>query len=489
MFDRLQVYIQNQERNPPPKFIGRQDILDDLCNCLEAVGTNNPNSMTRIVQGVPGAGKTSLCAEFIRRNHGRVILGNEMVRNPDKTDAAEDAHLPDQVRKSRVVLCLEVMPDAISGPPLNLAVDIRNRMLAAYASLGGEAGRAGKARQYGRIFASVLGAICRREQDPAIRNNLNFLNMKSGLSACLNAYAKDLWKDDVIIALCVDEMQNCGATSEAKASLNVLHNVKHGARIAPLFFGLPHTERHIRQKLKLSRLNTNSAKDIGSLQPGEGGDVIDATLKHLGVDWDNPAWRDYAVRAGFDEAAWIDLQTRLADAIETEAHDFPQHLTAGIIAICQTLQNHRKELAPESADALIDEAQALHLDTKIIYYEGRLSSADLTKHRLALGAICRMADLAQDNCVDEADAVTAVRNGTRKDMTEQDAEAVLKTAVGSGLLVHMEDYEQYGPPNIPSMQTHLIDRLMQDFEMQKSAAVRLKDSLDLQLQSAHSHEP
>ena len=488
VFKRMGVYIRHQERQPPPNFIGRQKILKDLGTCLDEVGNDNSSGMTRIVQGVPGAGKTSLCAEFIKLNHGRTILG-EMVRNPDKTDAEEDAHLPDKVQKKRVVLCLEVTPDVIAGPPLNLAAEIRNQLLDAHAALKGEAGQAARDRKTGLTIANALGAIFQRDKEACQRNQFHFLNMQSGLSACLNAYAKDLWGDDIILALCVDEMQNCEATAHAKASLNVLHNVKHNARIAPLFFGLCHTEQHIAEKLKLTRLNPPHTHPIGALEPVEARQVIDSTMGHLGVAWSNPAWRAYVTQAGFDETTWATLQTQLADIIDAEAQGFPQHLTAGLIGLCETLQARRKYLAPELAGALVEEVQENHLDGKAAYYEKRLVNAKLQKHRMALGAICRLAEQSHDGCVDEADARRAVLSGPGEELTKQDAKDVLKAAVRAGLLMHWEDYAQYGPPSIPSMQAHLSNRLRQDVENQKASAVRLNDTMDLQLQSAHTHEP
>ncbi len=62
---RIRDFLRQGEGAPPPVFVGRDAILEDiLTTAKESAGQPK---MTRIVQGAPGAGKTSLLHEMQRR--------------------------------------------------------------------------------------------------------------------------------------------------------------------------------------------------------------------------------------------------------------------------------------------------------------------------------------------------------------------------------------------------------------------------------------
>ncbi len=72
----LESFLELTEGDPPPVFVGRVDVLDDIARAAKRVwkGTETERhgaaKTTRIVQGAPGAGKSSIL--------------NEMARNPER---------------------------------------------------------------------------------------------------------------------------------------------------------------------------------------------------------------------------------------------------------------------------------------------------------------------------------------------------------------------------------------------------------------------
>ncbi len=62
---RIKEYLRQGEGAPPPVFVGHDDILEDVLST--AKDSAGQPKMTRIVQGAPGAGKTSLLHEMQKR--------------------------------------------------------------------------------------------------------------------------------------------------------------------------------------------------------------------------------------------------------------------------------------------------------------------------------------------------------------------------------------------------------------------------------------
>ena len=110
VFQRMRSYASDLERASPPVFVGREDILDELRFVVERVAADNPRGMTRLVQGVPGAGKSSLCDEFMASVQGTEVTG-------------------------RRVLCAKLDPSNLAQPPLEL-VNKADRLAAPRAGAG-----------------------------------------------------------------------------------------------------------------------------------------------------------------------------------------------------------------------------------------------------------------------------------------------------------------------------------------------------------------
>ena len=66
---RIREYLRQGEGAPPPVFVGHDDILKDILTT--AKDSASQPKMTRVVQGAPGAGKSSMLHEMQKRWTGK----------------------------------------------------------------------------------------------------------------------------------------------------------------------------------------------------------------------------------------------------------------------------------------------------------------------------------------------------------------------------------------------------------------------------------
>ena len=464
-FNAMQHYVDLHERSAPMAFVGRDEVLADLMSAVKTTAANeDAEGMTRVVQGVPGAGKTSVCREFIRRHQNEEILW---------VDQAGGKH-------RAAVFCVDLSPGALNAPPLTFVQGIHEKWLRHCRSL--EAG----VKQAGRAHLSRLSDIVRlwlrRNTEHESVEKTSALTERSSLDACIGAYCHDYWGEDMVIALCIDEAQNCPGTTHAKAIMGGLHNRDHPARIAPLLFGLPNTLDHVSDQEKglgLSRLNDDVIHDICLLEPGQPREIVVGTFDRLGLEWSNPGWSGHLRSLGFSPIQWDDWRNRVADAIAEGSSDFPQHVTLGLRAACQALIDRRETLAPTGLDAMLKDIRTTHHQRKTSYYQRRLSS--VIQYGAAFGAICRKAAESPDAGVTHADAKRAIAAGSSADDESLDnaqTNAILKQALGKGILRQMQDGE-VGPPPIPSMSTHLELVLQRALDRGRSHALRACQAIGL----------
>ena len=464
-FDAMQHYVDLHERSAPMAFVGRDEILADLMSAVKTTAVaDHAKGMTRVVQGVPGAGKTAICDEFIRRHQNEEILWVDQAG-----------------RKNRAaVFCVSLDPDALNAPPLTFVQGIHEKWLRHCRSL--EAGL----KQAGRAHLSRLSDIVRlwlrRSTEHESAEKISALTEHSSLDACVGAYCHDYWGEDMVIALCIDEAQNCPVTAYSKAIVGGLHNRTHPARIAPLLFGLPNTLDHVSDQEKglgLSRLNDDVIHDICLLEPGQAHEIVVGTFDRLGLEWSNPGWSGYLRSLGFSPIQWDDWRNRVADAIAERSSDFPQHVTLGLRAACQALIDRRETLVPTGLDDMLKDIRATHHQRKTSYYQRRLSS--VIQYVAAFGAICRKAAGSPYGSVAEEEARAAIEAATPEkghSLAADRADAILKQALGKGILRQMQDGE-VGPPPIPSMSKHLELVLQRALDRGRSHAVRACQAIGL----------
>ena len=464
-FDAMQHYVDLHERSAPMAFVGRDEVLADLMSAVKTTAANeDAEGMTRVVQGVPGAGKTAICNEFIRRHQNEEILWMDQAGRKNKA----------------AMFCVDLSPAALNAPPLTFVQGIHEKWLRHCRSV--EAGL----KQAGRAHLSRLSDIVRlwlkRNTEHESVEKTGALTERSSLDACIGAYCHDYWGEDLVIALCIDEAQNCPGTAHAKAIMGGLHNREHPARIAPLLFGLPNTLAHVsdqEQGLGLSRLNLDCIHDICLLEPGQPREIVDGTFDKLGLEWSNPGWSGHLGSRGFSATQWDDWRNRVADAIAEGSSGFPQHVTLGLHAACQALIDRRETLAPTGLDDVLKDIRATHQQRKTAYYQQRLSS--VIQYSAAFGAICRKAAESPDAGVTHADAKRAIAAGSSandESLDNAQTNVILKQALEKGILRQMQDGE-VGPPPIPSMSKHLELVLQNALDRGRSHAVRACQAVGL----------
>ena len=198
-----------------------------------------------------------------------------------------------------------------------------------------------------------------------------------------------------------------------------------------------------------------------------------------GLKWRNPGWSGHLRRRGFKPLQWDGWRNKIADAIAAGSSDFPQHVTLGLHAACQALIDRRETLAPNCLGDMLKDVRAKHQQWKAHYYQQRLES--IIQYGAAFGAICRKAAESPYGGITHADAKRAIAAGSSADDESLDnaqTNAILKQALGKGILRQMQDGD-IGPPAIPSMSTHLDLVLRKALDQGRSHAVRACQAIGL----------
>lgn len=437
VFERMRAYASDLERASPPVFVGRQEILAELRFVAERVAADNPRGMTRVVQGVPGAGKSALCDEFMAQVQGRVLAG-------------------------RRVLCAKLDPSNLAQPPLELVNKLTDSLPRALAQVPGT-GRfvADKHALFSELASTAL-QLKRRQSVREMQTASHGLTAESDLGACISAHARRLWPKDVLVVLAFDEMQACPATGRSKAALRILNECMHDARIFVACFGLQNTETVLREDLELSRVPVDAITDIGSLAPGEGREVLERTLDYFGAATRNEGWLRHLEATCMRPEEWLAWRKELLDDLEERAGDFPQHLTAALRAVCQVLCRHREGGVPMASvsSEIVDRFER----NKDDYYAKRIGD-ELRLHRTALGALARAAEDTGGVPLRDAFACFMAGDDAGRMVDGARAEALVRLAVGRGVLdqADVDGVLCCVAPPTPSMTRHLqrhYDRML-----------------------------
>ena len=473
-FDAMRHYVEQHERDAPMAFVGRTGILNDLMSAVEST-SRGTKGMTRVVQGVPGAGKTAVCDEFIRRNQ------NKEISWADKDGRKQESAL----------FCVNLDPEDLNAPPLTFVQGLHEQWVDHCRSL--EAGMAKAGRAHLGRMSDIVRLWLKRSTEHESAAKIKALTEHSSLSTCIGAYSHDYWgKSKLAIALCIDEAQDLLVTDRTKATLRILHNRTHPANITPLLFGLPNTLNHVSDRLHglgLSRLNVECVHDIYLLEPGQAREIVDGTFDKLELDWENPDWSGHLCSRGFKPFEWDDWRSQIADAIAEGSSDFPQHVTLGLHAACQALIERRETLDPADLDDLLKDVRAKHQQRKTSYYQQRLDS--IIQYGAAFGAICRKAAESPDGGIAHADAkraIAAVSSANDEPLEGAQANAILKQALEKGILRQMRDSD-IGPSPIPSMSAHLETLLQQALDKGRSHAVRSCQAIGLSMPPTETPAP
>ena len=452
VFQRMRAYASDLERTSPPVFVGREAILDELRFVAERVASDNPRGMTRVVQGVPGAGKSSLCDEFMASVQGMMLAG-------------------------RRVLCAKLDPSNLAQPPLEMVNKLTDSLPRALAQVPGTQRFVADRHALFTELASAALQVMRRPSVREMHDASHGLTAESDLGTCVSAHARRLWPKDALVVLAFDEMQECPATARSQAALRILNECLHDARILVVCFGLQNTETVLREDLKLSRIPTDAVAEIGPLAGGEGREVLERTLDHFGATTRNEAWLNYLSAAGVDPKDWLAWRDDLLNDLEDRAGDFPQHLTAALRATCQVLCQHRQNLTSTSelATEIVERLERNKAD----YYDKRIGD-ELRLHRIALGALVRAAEETGGVALRDALACFSAGDDAGRTVDGERAERLMRLAVARGVLgqADVDGVLCCVTPPTPSMTRHLRDHYERLLAREDAGALALAEVLE-----------
>ena len=472
VWSNLQNYSDRQDRTDPAVFAGRDAEIKDLTACLAQIASpKNLAGATTIIQGVPGAGKTALANEYRKRMHGQVMT----VQRPGEADL------------HKLVICIDINEHGLGKPSADLAGAMHVQLMHALAhDTSGLHKLDGFARNHLEQIGDLAARVFGRKTESESRSSKYELTEQSTLQKCLEAYG-DVWGDDIAFVLLIDEAQNIPPNDKARQNLSVLHKRNHPCRILPVLLGLPDTADLVKRSAKegglgLSRLRRDGVSNIGCLNPAEGNEpsesrqVISGTLDALGLNWATPGWRDILQESGFDEHKWSEWRNQLVDQLEVDSADFPQHITAGLMATCDALlsQQHRLDLN----QALRYDIAARQMENKDTYYKNRLDGT-IEPYILAFGALCELE--AEGYSIGEHEVMTALdickgRSAIASHPKSPSTLTVLHTALSKGIL------QKYGKAycfnETPSLSSHLRNQYQQDLDAADPTAEALREALE-----------
>lgn len=400
LFHGLAGYAEDSDRSDPPRFVGRAQEVDRLVRAVARVACFNPRRATNVVYGVPGVGKTALCKEFQRRINLSPMAG-------------------------RTVLPVEVDCADFDLPPLKLMQKIASKLPAHMELIPAE-------EKWPRGLPSVSDA--------------------ADLATCINAYAGRVWSERAVVVLVADEFQACPVSDRVRAALRVIDSCEHESRVQLTLFGLPPVVSLLRDDLGLSRMTENAEVPLGPLVGSEGREVVAQTLEAFGLSLRNPSWRHYIGELRVAPVDWMEWANALTAWIAEKAMNFPQHLTAGLLATARTLIDARGKLAC-GPRLQADIAERFH-HIKSGYYARRLGP--LEEHSMALGALSSVRDSRMREAV-AIDLVVAGAEGRGVPLSPRQALDVLQSAVRRSVIdAHGEQGGiAYVASPIPSMRQWL----------------------------------
>ena len=300
--DALVRLAESSDRASPTVFAGREDEFDLLNAAVRGAQRGEPGH-TVVIQGIPGAGKTSLLNEYAARlledssgTEGPIIA---VPLRPGDLDAPPVAILQEIDRQFRLF-------EAPNAWPARL-----NRV-AGGASLRGNA-----------LFAAATTRDFTEFQPSAWASN--------SLPIALDDYSAFRFnRRDSTIVLLVDEAQNLEDTAQVRQHLDALHGgVRARTTVTLACFGLANTIERLHE-LGLSRLATGHVRSIGVLSDDDAERTVAGTLRTMLADF------AFQGRPSDDtrREQWVAAATA---TILAESGNFPHHLANGCRALAKVI--------------------------------------------------------------------------------------------------------------------------------------------------------
>ena len=440
----LADYDRRRDRDVPPVFVGRADELCFLRDTVEAA-RSGARGVTAVVQGVPGAGKSALCAQAEKELQAEAA---------DETPVAVVAKECDFFDRTPVSMVKELAAEV----PVRLD---RLRRLPGFEKAEEHIGKA----------VGVATALLKRGSSLDLAMQAMNLDESSSLGAALDAFAERMWPAGVALILAIDEAQGMEDTPQVRSNLRAIHGKRFATDIAILAFGLQDTAAKLRE-LGLSRLASGQIRHLGHMTPADSASLVDRTLDHLGLTTEDEAWREHATERGFGVDSWTAWRNAAKALILEESAAFPHHLVNGIRGVCQVVLAGELRHPGERELALL---RRLCRSSKEEYYWARLEP--FADHTAALAAALRKADDAGE--VDRGVVLRALEacDNNGRPVDGDVALAVLNGLIEHGLLARRGMFRV--GVEIPSLAGYLTDEFNASLTAGAEAALQLAKRLDI----------
>ena len=376
----LRRYVRREARDAPPVFVGRQPVVNDIETTAGTAwevwreGEAFPG-LTRVVQGAPGAGKSSLLAHLRRKWEAARKSG-------DKTSP----------------LAVNISLLDLRDPP-RFREAVENLVPA---SLGA------------RYVPAVAGALVKLVA-PGSR-----LNEEVEKEVRAFSEKRDLPHP---VVLMVDEAQNARPHENESAILAHLHE-GHLTDLPVLLVlaGLGFLREHLQQPgIRLTRFSDDqkSVHTLGAISDGEVRELFDGWLEH------------FSVAATHDESA------RWADAMVRDSQGWPMHTNHFLTALAGQLLAPGYDPG-QLASADLDAVRHAAAERRLAYYGTRYDNPLLLKNKNARAVGRTMAALRLLGPAEQDSVFDAIRDafGVR---SEAEADAVFDVLRERGFLQRATD--------------------------------------------------
>ena len=403
--EKLLDFVKEDEGSPPPVFVGREKALEDIEDTgarawrpvNRAAGDRRPAKRgapknTRIIQGAPGAGKTSILAELVKRSSERDgAPGQSRVLAFNSTALVNS--LPEVLRIVAAAGSLEPVRWRDALPNLTMTLD-------------------------GTGFPSVSIDFAGAPDVPAPKTLFDLARQRP----------RESWTAPVIVA--VDEAQRLpgNATDPHALFLQGIHDADAGLPLSLVLAGLGDT----RQKGEDMGLTRPSAvHEIGGLDAEETATLMRDFCRHFGMD---PSGHEGRL-----------------DALAAPCEGWPRHLHFAMQALAAESLRCGGDLAGVDWARCGNQAA----ESRAHYYQHRQSAEMKESDGLVAVVMSRLAEgtkmsgalrLIEENVIDHVPG-----HRLPEDMT---AKGLYTHLVHRGALQEREDGIVHCP--IPSFRSHLV---------------------------------
>ncbi len=382
----LREFVESTDRDPPPVFAGRTEIIDRVTKSVGRCRLNTTDTacFTHAIHGAPGAGKTSLLTEISHR------LGSENGSSEALTVVnlqGDEISRPDFVASEFIKAHSGSYPDV-----LKMKTTSTTTKVGAYGS-GVEHQRSGAESTI--VQQIDAGSSVWR----AIRENTTIA-------------------EHHVFLLLVDESQNIEGVNPDKNSRNhVVTNLHAGfgttnnLKIVPVFAGLSDTVSVLAER-GVSRLPEGGSIRLGSLSQDDTEELVKRWMHHKAFGFENL----------FQDA---DIQ-RLSKLIAVASEGWPRHVTTylrefGVAILDVGLTEDLKV----DLDAVIERGH----NSRLEYYEARLNAADLDRYE---EVICQAARASSEGIIKDHQLDSIAKNNFEIPQTK--SVELRKKAIKAGIL-------------------------------------------------------